>query len=287
MPPRLTRSPRRPATPRAPSTPTSPTRMSCSLRCWTSAWPPSSSRSKRCTPSSRPRSACRYARPDRAGVRRGPRLRRAQPRVLAVRHANPPPEAELAERYRQLGPPGRAHHQALRPAPDRPPMPPSTWPRWCSPRHRPVPPVLRRARRAPWELHADAIIQLLDLPTLAALSRRGVRLEPARAGPDLSQRTHDGHEAGAGADPGHRRRPGQGLLRRPGRLPRRPGRALRRAVPGRPAHPARLGLLHLHRHRHRRHTPGSVQALHLVVADIHATRAGSWTAASRSARSRR
>src|SRR5918994_3735354 len=77
---------------------------------------------------------------------------------------------------------------------------------------------------------------------------------PASAPPAKDTPRH-GDEARAGPDPGDRRRPGQGLLHRPGRLRGRPRRALRRVVPGRPADPARLRLLDLHRGRHRRDAP--------------------------------
>jgi hypothetical protein len=80
---------------------------------------------------------------------------------------NPAAQAELAKRYRQLR--GRlaelitkryARHQTS------PPMSPSTWPRWRSP---PTPACSSSTppsqARSPGELHADAMIQLLDPPS--------------------------------------------------------------------------------------------------------------------------
>ena len=83
------------------------------------------------------------------------------------------------------------------------------------------------------------------------------------------------HGLQARADRGARlrRRPRQGVLRRPGRLQRRPRPPGQRGHALRAAHAARLGVLDLDRRGLTDAAPGSVKGLQLVVDDIEAARA--------------
>ena len=101
-------------------------------------------------------------------------------------------------------------------------------------------------------------------------NRRGAPARPP------TPRTPRGHEARTRADPRHRRRPGQGVLRRPARFRRRRRRAPGRRRAGGAADPAGVGLLDRLRHRARGlrgGLPGRSEALHLVVDDIERARA--------------
>ena len=107
--------------------------------------------------------------------------------------------------------------------------------------------LLRRPRRLRRQRHGDRRRRGLRAP------RRGPRPPAEPTAHRLQERPH-GHEARAGADPGHRRRPREGLLHRAARLRGRRRRDPGARCPGGAADAAGLGLLHRAGHR-----PGRVR----------------------------
>jgi catechol 2,3-dioxygenase-like lactoylglutathione lyase family enzyme len=90
------------------------------------------------------------------------------------------------------------------------------------------------------------------------------------------QEVLDGHVAGAGTDPGSRRRSGQGLLCREAGLHRGRGRRAGGTGASRAADTARFGCsisIGTGLPVYEGSPPGSVKGLHLVVVDIERTRA--------------